>query len=125
FALLVDCCALRCHLFFSFSCSADHRHLHSFPTRRSSDLQSAAGTGKRGPASCCCVFIAGKFAGKRLYPLVKELAAEGIPVVVSCRVLKLARQPYYRWLQQPVSADDLVAEYRAHPSFDAHRYWSD
>ena len=27
------------------------------------------------------------------YPLVSELAAEGIPVAVTCRVLKLARQP--------------------------------
>lgn len=31
------------------------------------------------------------------YPLVAELAEAGIPVTVSCRVLKLARQPYYRW----------------------------
>lgn len=30
------------------------------------------------------------------YPLVAELAEAGIPVTVSCRVLKLARQPYYR-----------------------------
>ena len=32
------------------------------------------------------------------YPLVRELAADGIPVTVTCRVLKLARAPYYRWL---------------------------
>ena len=32
-----------------------------------------------------------------MYPLVRELAADGIPVAVTCRVLKLARQPYYRW----------------------------
>src|SRR5207249_5797246 len=25
--------------FFSFQCSSDHQHLHSFPTRRSSDLK--------------------------------------------------------------------------------------
>ena len=42
-----------------------------------------------------------------MYPLVKELAADGIPVTVACRVLKLARQPYYRWLTQPVSDRDL------------------
>ncbi len=36
------------------------------------------------------------------YPLVAELAEAGIPVTVSCRVLKLARQPYYRWAAQPV-----------------------
>jgi len=33
-----------------------------------------------------------------MYPLVSELAADGIPVSVSCRVLGLARQPYYRWV---------------------------
>ncbi|SJN13042.1 Mobile element protein [Leucobacter sp. 7(1)] len=38
---------------------------------------------------------------ERLYPLVKELTSDGIPVQVSCRVLKLARQPYYRWAPQP------------------------
>ncbi|RDI23298.1 hypothetical protein DEU38_112162, partial [Rhodococcus sp. AG1013] len=31
-------------------------------------------------------------------PLVRELAADGIPVAVTCRVLGIARQPYYRWL---------------------------
>ena len=28
-----------------------------------------------------------------MYPLVRELAADGIPVTVTCRVLKIARQP--------------------------------
>jgi len=27
------------------------------------------------------------------YPLVRELAADGIPVALTCRVLKLARKP--------------------------------
>ena len=34
---------------------------------------------------------------------MSELAADGIPVAVTCRVLKLARQPYYRWLANPVT----------------------
>lgn len=29
------------------------------------------------------------------YPLVHELAADGIPVAVTCRVLTIARQPYF------------------------------
>lgn len=56
-----------------------------------------------------------------MYPLVKELAADGVPVVVTCRVLKLARQPYYRWLRQPVSKTELVGAYRAEALFNAHR----
>ncbi|WP_096437424.1 IS3 family transposase [Mycobacterium shigaense] len=57
---------------------------------------------------------------KRLYPLVKELAANGIPVAVTCRVLKLARQPYYRWLADPVTDAEYVAAHRANALFDAH-----
>ncbi|MBU8814224.1 IS3 family transposase [Mycolicibacterium goodii] len=58
---------------------------------------------------------------KRIYPLVKELAADGIAVAVTCRVLKLARQPYYRWLAQPVTDAELIEAYRADALFDAHR----
>lgn len=56
-----------------------------------------------------------------MYPLVSELADDGIPVVVSCRVLKLARQPYYRWLRDPVTSRELEEAYRANALFDAHR----
>jgi putative transposase len=52
---------------------------------------------------------------------VNELAADGIPVAVTCRVLNIARQPYYRWLAHPVTNADLVAAYRADALFDAHR----
>jgi putative transposase len=56
-----------------------------------------------------------------MYPLVRELAVDGVPVTVTCRVLKIARQPYYRWLNEPVS-DRLLAEaYLTNAVFDAHR----
>ncbi len=50
-----------------------------------------------------------------------ELAADGIPVAVTCWVLKLSRQPYYRWLGRPVGGGELVEAYRANALFDAHR----
>ena len=50
-----------------------------------------------------------------------ELAADGIPVAVTCRVLNIARQPYYRWLAAPVTDAELAEAYRAHALFDAHR----
>lgn len=34
-----------------------------------------------------------------MHPLVSELAADGVSVVVSFRVSKLARRPYDRWLR--------------------------
>ena len=52
---------------------------------------------------------------------MNELAADGIPVAVSLRVLKLSRQPYYRWRKQQVTESELVEAYRANALFDAHR----
>jgi putative transposase len=60
-----------------------------------------------------------------MYPLVRDLAASGarvrVPVAVTCRVLKIARQPYYRWLAHPVTDADWIAAHRANALFDAHR----
>jgi hypothetical protein len=50
---------------------------------------------------------------ERLYPLVSELAADGIPVTVTCQVLKLPRQPYYRWRAHPITDDEFVEAHRA------------
>jgi hypothetical protein len=59
-----------------------------------------------------------------MYPLVRELAAKDapirVPVTVTCRVLKLARQPYYRWLAEPVGDAELEEAYRANALFDAY-----
>ena len=52
---------------------------------------------------------------------MRELAGDGVPVTVTCRVLKLARQPYYRWLKRPITDAELVEAYRANALFDAHR----
>nr|AAP74067.1 putative transposase [Rhodococcus erythropolis] len=38
-----------------------------------------------------------------------------------CRVLGIARQPYYRWLADPVTDAELEEAYRANALFDAHR----
>jgi len=51
---------------------------------------------------------------------VKELAASGVPVAVACRVLKLSRQPYYRWLTVPITDAEVLAGYRANALVDAH-----
>lgn len=52
---------------------------------------------------------------------MKELAGSGIPVTVTCRVLKLSRQPYYRWLADPITPSEVVEAYRANALFHAHR----
>lgn len=50
-----------------------------------------------------------------------ELAVDGVPVTVTCRVLKLARQPYYRWRANPITEAELTEAYRANALFDAHQ----
>ncbi|MCS3790033.1 hypothetical protein HNP11_004234 [Tsukamurella ocularis] len=51
---------------------------------------------------------------------MKELAADGIPVAVSCRVLKLSRPPYYRWLTEAVTTAERTEAVRANALY-AHR----
>ena len=57
-------------------------------------------------------------------PLVRELAATGapirVPVAVTCRVLKIAKQPFYRWLKAPVSTRDWDDAQLTNAAIDAH-----
>src|SRR5690606_39432376 len=85
------------------------------------EADPAAGAGERGPAPRGRLPLAGEPAGKMMYPLVRELAEDGIPVTVTCRVLKIARQPYYRWLINPVTDSELEQAYRTNALFAAHR----
>jgi transposase InsO family protein len=54
------------------------------------------------------------------YPLVRDLAAEGFPVRLTCGVLELAAQPYYRWLKNPVCDRDYDDAYLANELVDLH-----
>lgn len=41
-----------------------------------------------------------------MFPLVRDLAAGGIPVAVTCRVLGFSKQAFYRWKANPVCRRD-------------------
>jgi transposase InsO family protein len=60
-----------------------------------------------------------------IYPLVRELAATGapvrVPVAVTCRVLKIAKQPFYRWLKNPVSDRDWADAQLTNAAIDIHK----
>ncbi|MBG6184902.1 transposase InsO family protein [Arthrobacter sp. CAN_A214] len=51
---------------------------------------------------------------------MRELAVDGVPVTVACRVLKLSRQLYYRWLADPITDSEVVEAYRANALFHVH-----
>jgi hypothetical protein len=56
-----------------------------------------------------------------MFPLVRDLAGDGIPVTVTCRVLKLCRPQYYRWIAEPISDAEPDEAYLASAIFDAQR----
>ena len=55
------------------------------------------------------------------YPLVLDLAADGIPVAVTCRVLGFSKQAFYAWRQNPVSQRDWDDAHLINAALDMHR----
>lgn len=54
------------------------------------------------------------------YPLVTDLAADGVPVAVTCRVLGFSKQGYYRWRASPVTERDWVDAHLVNAALDIH-----
>jgi transposase InsO family protein len=54
------------------------------------------------------------------YPLVTDLAADGVPVAVTCRVLKFSKQGYYRWRTSPVTERDWADAHLIDAAMDIH-----
>ena len=56
-----------------------------------------------------------------MYPLVSRLAGKGFLLLFCFGFLRLVLQPYYRWLNNPVTKRELEEAYRANALFNAHR----
>ena len=54
------------------------------------------------------------------YPLVLDLAPDGIPVTVTCRVLGFSTQAFYAWRRQPVTARDWADAHLINAALDIH-----
>jgi len=55
-----------------------------------------------------------------MYPLVGDLAADGIPVAATCRVLGFSKQAYYAWRAHPVSDRDWSDAHLVNAAIDIH-----
>ncbi len=55
-----------------------------------------------------------------MFPLVLDLAADGVPVAVTCRVLGFSKQAFYRWKAQPVSDRDWADAHLINAAIDIH-----
>jgi putative transposase len=54
------------------------------------------------------------------YPLVRDLAGDGIPVTVACGVLGFTTQAFYKWLARPVSDRDWNDACLINSAYDIH-----
>jgi putative transposase len=54
-------------------------------------------------------------------PLVRDLAVDGIPVTVACRVLGFSKQAFYAWKKRPFSDRDWDDAHLINAAIDAHR----
>jgi putative transposase len=55
------------------------------------------------------------------FPLVLDLAADGIPVAVTCRVLGFSKQAFYKWKASPISDQDWADAHLINAALDIHR----
>ena len=55
-----------------------------------------------------------------MYPLVGDLAGEGIPVTVSCRVLGFSTTAYHAWRRSPISQRDWDDAHLINAAMDVH-----
>jgi putative transposase len=55
-----------------------------------------------------------------IYPLVRDLAADGIPVTVTCRVLGFSAQAFYKWQARPVTQRDWDEAHLINAAYDIH-----
>jgi putative transposase len=55
-----------------------------------------------------------------MYPLVCDLAVDGIPVAVTCRVLGFSTQAFYKWKRRPVSDRDWDDAHVINAAIDIH-----
>ena len=55
------------------------------------------------------------------YPLVLDLAADKIPVAVTCRVLGFSKQAFYQWCHDPVPQRDWDDALLINAALDVHR----
>lgn len=55
-----------------------------------------------------------------MYPLVLDLADDGVPVAVTCRVLGFSKQAFYQWKARPVSDRDYDDAHLINAAFEVH-----
>jgi hypothetical protein len=79
----------------------------------------AVGAGERDPAPGRGL-LRPRREPKMMYPLVLDLAADSIPVAVTCRVLGNTGQAFYKWRKNPVTQRDFDDAHLINAAVDVH-----
>ncbi len=66
-------------------------------------------------------YLSRKRQPKMTYPLVADLAAEGIAVTLSCRILGFSNQAHYKWRANPISQRDWDDAHLINTAMSIHR----
>lgn len=56
-----------------------------------------------------------------IFPVVRELAGDGVPVATTCRVLKLSTSGFYDWERRGPSGRDVEQAHLMNLIYDAHK----
>ena len=56
-----------------------------------------------------------------IFPVVRELAGDGVPVATTCRVLKLSTSGFYDWERRGPSGRDVEQAHLINLIYDAHK----
>jgi transposase InsO family protein len=56
------------------------------------------------------------------FPLVRDLAVEGVPAAVTCRILTFSKQDYFKQLKNPVTERDRANSYLTNQVLDIHHH---
>ena len=82
--------------------------------------EAGAGDGGRDPQARERLLRSGERPPKMIYPVVRELAADGIPVATACRVLEVSTSGFYDWDTRPASDRDWDQAHLMHAIREAH-----
>jgi transposase-like protein len=81
--------------------------------------QAPLGDGSRDPAAGDRVLREGR-RPKMMFPLVADLAAEGVPVRLTCGLLGFSPQAFYKWRARPVTDRDWADAHTINAAIDVH-----
>jgi putative transposase len=88
--------------------------------RRAAPAEAGPRDGSGDPQARERLLRSGERPPKMIFPVVRELAADGIPVTTACRVLEVSTSGFYEWDTRPASDRAWDQAHLMHAIGEAH-----